>query len=273
MSLVKRLIVFLIIVLGLGLLAFYWPVITGSAVVFGNSPETTFVNRVIDGDTIVVSGDYIGNNTHIRLLGINTPEHDQPYFQEAKDFLSEQIENKTVELVKDGNDKDKYGRSLRYIFYNNRLINLEVVQKGFAPTLMIDKLKYKDKFVAAEKFARDNRLRLWEKSIDKCGNCIKLSELDPIQEFFIIKNICDFNCDLNNWFVKDDANHFFYLTNLNSGEAKEYDSPGKSGTTSVWNNDKDRFFMRDKNGGLVIFYEYTNESVKNSRTKVRSVSS
>ena len=78
----KRAFIFIIIVILLSFLAYYYPNIqslaTGKSI---SSPtdtnfqkETVFVDRVIDGDTIVVTGPEIGNKTHIRFLGINNPK-------------------------------------------------------------------------------------------------------------------------------------------------------------------------------------------------------
>jgi len=225
------------------------------------------VNRVIDGDTIVVSGD-IGDQVHIRLLGINTPEHGQAISQDATDFLKKEIEGKDVELLRDISDTDQYKRKLRYIFYQNKLINIDIVQMGLAPTLMIKGLKYEEKLKAAEDFARNNKLGLWQKSKDICSSCIKLDQLDYTNEYFILDNTCSFNCELKGWFVKDDANHFFYLEKMGPGESVKYlsagalDSNKKPVKGDIWNNDGDRFFMRDSNGGLVVFYEYSGDSPK-----------
>ena len=64
--------------------------------------ETAFVDRVIDGDTIV------SNNIHIRLLGINAPEttKKEKYSKEAKKFLSKMILNKIIRL--------EFGKDVHY---------------------------------------------------------------------------------------------------------------------------------------------------------------
>lgn len=250
MDLGKRLVIFSLIIVLLALLAFYWPdlqsLLTGKFI--DNSidyePEIAFVNNIVDGDTIKTD---IGE---IRFLGVNTPERGKPYYGEAKDYLK-QIENKSIEVLRDFEDIDKYGRKLRYVFYENRFINAEILQEGLATSFMIKGLKYEDKLKNAEEFAKNNEIGLWEKSDDKCADCIELAELNPEEEFFIIENKCNFECNLEGWLVKDDANHFFKLNNLHLYEQQRYDSK-----TSVWNDDGDRFFMRDKNGKLVIFYEY-----------------
>ena len=65
----------------------------------------------------------------IRLLGIDTPEKGEEYYQEAKDYLLI-VEGKDVNILRDWDDLGKYYRKLRYIFYENRLINVEIVEKG-----------------------------------------------------------------------------------------------------------------------------------------------
>ena len=54
--------------------------------------EFVKINRIIDGDTVKT------NETSIRLLGINSPEKKEQYYQEAKDFLNEEVLNKTVKI-------------------------------------------------------------------------------------------------------------------------------------------------------------------------------
>lgn len=240
---------FLLVIIILGLIAYYYPYITGKIVnnKVSYEREKAFVLRVVDGDTIETN---VGT---VRLLGINTPEKGKAYYSDAKDSLRSEIENKSVELLRDGDDTDKYNRKLRYVFLGDRLINVEVVERGLATTFMIDNLNedYKNKFVSAEKFARQNAVDLWKKSSDECADCIKLVEINADQEFFVIRNDCESLCDLKGWIVKDDANHFFYLDNLDQGEEKRYDSK-----TKLWNDDHDRFFMRDSSGDLVVFYSY-----------------
>jgi micrococcal nuclease len=262
MSFGKRLLVFLFVIILLGNLSVYYPQLTGKISSLSADNENSkfarefgVVTRVVDGDTIHVKINGNDKDETIRLLGINTPEKKKAYYDKAKNFLINGIENRSVELLIDGDDKDRYGRSLRYVFYENRLINVEIVERGFATTFMLNKLKFKDKFVTGEKFARDNGIGLWKRSSDKCAFCIKLVELKPDVDYFIIKNSCDFYCDLNNWSVKDDANHFFQLNSLENWESKKYDSI-KIFKSEIWNDDHDRFFMRDSEGGLVLFYEY-----------------
>ena len=152
----KRFLVFVIIIFLLSLLSVYYPYLTGEAVSgFKNyEREKCFVNRVIDGDTLIC------DNETIRLLGIDTPERGEVYYQEAKDFLK-QVENEDVEILRDWENLGKYKRKLRYIFYNDRLINIEILEQGLAKAFIIEDLKYKNKILNAEKFAKENCIGLW----------------------------------------------------------------------------------------------------------------
>lgn len=69
------------------------------------------VTRIIDGDTFELSSGEI-----IRLLCINTPEKNNNGYEEAKIFLSNLILGKQVILEKGNQDKDKYGRLLRFAY-------------------------------------------------------------------------------------------------------------------------------------------------------------
>lgn len=253
----KRLLVFLLIIILLGLLSYYYPYLTGEVVNNSSSGsyqrESAYVTRIVDGDTIHINLN--GNDETVRFLGINTPEKGKEYYKEAKDFLIKNIENNSVEILRDITDKDQYGRKLRYIFYDNRLINVEILENGLATSFMLDNLIYETKLKNAENFAKNNRIGLWERSSSNCAECIKLKEINANEDFFVLENDCDFNCNLNGWVVKDDANHFFKINDLNAGESEKYDSLIIF-KKEVWNDNGDRFFLRDEKGKLVVFYEY-----------------
>jgi len=85
---------------------------------------TAIVNRVIDGDTIVVDLD-LGfqvtlHNRHVRLADANAPEKDCPAGVESKVWLTSVLLNKTCTLVVDDkNYEDKYGRVLAKVMLGN----------------------------------------------------------------------------------------------------------------------------------------------------------
>lgn len=109
------------------------------------------VTKVIDGDTIIVNGD------SIRLLGIDADERGYPCYKAAKQRLEELLLGKTVMLESDKEDKDIYGRYLRYVFLNGTNINLLLVKEGLAVARFTPKnTKYKVEILAAEMEARES---------------------------------------------------------------------------------------------------------------------
>jgi micrococcal nuclease len=94
------------------------------------------VVSVTDGDTITIERDNI--RSVVRLLGIDTPELHKPntpvqcYAKEAKLFLETLLLGKEVRLVKDIEDKDKYGRLLRYVFLNEMNVSTVIIGNGFS---------------------------------------------------------------------------------------------------------------------------------------------
>ena len=78
-------------------------------------PTTAIVNDATDGDTLTLQ-----NGIHVRLLGVNSPERGQPYFDEAKNFTLSLTKGKKVELeYEPGYQDDKFGRVLAYVFILN----------------------------------------------------------------------------------------------------------------------------------------------------------
>lgn len=253
----SRIVGFLIVIILLGTLSYFYPLlqerlgITGKSVVSAQEREEAILVRVIDGDTIEAE---VGNETwKIRLLGINTPEKKMPFSDAAASFLKPLI-NQTVILEKDITDKDMYSRRLRYLFYNDSLMNQQILELGFANSYMLDDLRYKQILINSENQARNLKIGIWTPSNQTCAQekCIILKELNYTEEFFVIKNICGFKCNLTGWFVKDAGRNIFKLEPINPNEERSYNSSGKE----IWNNKGDKFFMFDKSGLLVIFYEY-----------------
>jgi endonuclease YncB( thermonuclease family) len=103
--------------------------------------RTEVVERVIDGDTIVLEG-----GERVRLDGINTPEigrNEEPGGVEAKDFV-ENFCPPGTEVGLDVNDlgpKDRYGRTIAvvYVKVDNIWVNLnaEILRAGHAEIMII----------------------------------------------------------------------------------------------------------------------------------------
>jgi micrococcal nuclease len=68
----------------------------------------------------------------VRYIGDNTPESDQPGYDEATNANRALVEGQTVTLVKDVSETDRYGRLLRYVYVGNTFVNAEMVRQGYA---------------------------------------------------------------------------------------------------------------------------------------------
>jgi len=203
--------------------------------------ENAVLIRVIDGDTIET------NLGKVRLLGINTPEKKEPYYQEANDFLM-QYEGKEIELERTIENKDKYGRLLRYVFYDGKFINEEILKQGLANFYSYNEDKYTSKLKKAEEIARNEGKGLWKKS--QSYGCVEIIKFQYIekercknQERIILKN----NCDKLSLIMKDDANHIYDI---------EINDIYEENFSCVWNDEGDTLTLRDESG-LVLFYRYT----------------
>ncbi len=94
------------------------------------------VTKIIDGDTIDINDK---GKVRLRLIGINTPERDMPYYQEATDFTANLVKGKKVYLEYDKERYDKYGRTLAYIYLEDgeTMLNYQIIRAGWAKTINI----------------------------------------------------------------------------------------------------------------------------------------
>jgi len=143
----------------LGWLGFY----TSTDKVLPLLENRKLVLEVIDGDTFKID-----NDQRVRILGINSPERGECYYNEAKEELKKLIEGKIVKLEKDIENVDKYGRLLRYVILekegeNNLLINDYLVREGFAFDYhKSPNNKYHDLLVTARESAKKENKGLWQ---------------------------------------------------------------------------------------------------------------
>jgi micrococcal nuclease len=96
--------------------------------------ELATLLRVIDGDTIDV--EINGERQRVRYIGMNTPERDEPCYDEATDANIDLIAGKTVLLVKDTSETDRYGRLLRYVYAGDVFFNQALVAEGYAVAVL-----------------------------------------------------------------------------------------------------------------------------------------
>lgn len=142
---------------------------------------TVRVSRVIDGDTVeLASGE------RVRLIGIDTPESVDPrkpvqcFAKEAATYTRSLLEGKAVRLVADVEDRDKYGRLLRYVHLNDEtFVNLALVRDGYARVYTYPpNVAHAKEFVGAEREAREAQRGLWGNICASPGVPTSASEIE-----------------------------------------------------------------------------------------------
>jgi micrococcal nuclease len=125
--------------------------------------EDTAAVRVIDGDTIEVSG-----GTRVRFIGIDTPETSAGpdcFGPEATRYARELLPvGTTIRLVYDVERLDRFGRTLAYVYKltDGVFVNLALARNGFAMQATFPpNVEHAEEFRAAVAAARNARLGLW----------------------------------------------------------------------------------------------------------------
>jgi endonuclease YncB( thermonuclease family) len=94
------------------------------------SGESAQVVNVIDGDTIDVEAE--GEVYRVRYIGVDTPERDEPYYEEARKANQDMVAGQAILLVKDVSETDRFGRLLRYVYLaDGTFVNAELIEQGY----------------------------------------------------------------------------------------------------------------------------------------------
>ncbi len=128
--------------------------------------------EVIDGDTIKLNGETI------RMIGIDAPESNtsrygyvECYGAEASQHLKDLLKNAVkVEIIKDSTqgDKDKYNRTLGYVFADGVDINQKMIEDGYAFEYTYDKAyRYQSGYKLAQLLSSVWSKWLWAQSTCK----------------------------------------------------------------------------------------------------------
>lgn len=171
--------------------------------------------KIIDGDTVKVNG------TNIRLLGINTPERGERCYYESKARLGQLINSSTT-LKRDIVNKDKYGRELRHMFFEDVHLQDIMIHEGYAKVLCIwPNIKYCAELLESErKVIRNNVGCLFSKSNN---TCIEISDLECEGSWVELKNICGMEVNISKvWIENRGRNRLKFEEILEAGELKKY---------------------------------------------------
>jgi micrococcal nuclease len=98
-----------------------------------------YVVRAVDGDTIEAR---IGERLEdVRYIGVDTPETVKPdtpvqcFGPQASRFEHEHVEGRRVRLLTGVEPRDYYGRLLAYVWVEGRLLESELLRRGYARIL------------------------------------------------------------------------------------------------------------------------------------------
>lgn len=241
------------------------------------------VIEVFDGDTVKLDTGEV-----IRLLGINAPETGQPYSSQSTQFLKETLLNRPVRIEYDIQTKDRYNRTLAYLYSGSLFVNAELVKRGLAVIETIEpNVLYVDTFKMALDEAKKNCSGIWEGvcrtdlSSKQNSGCVQIASvnanppgddnLNKNEEWIEIRNSCSTPEDLTKWLIKDNStsnSYQFKTYALKSGSTvRVHSGCGADSSTdlywkcpegkyAVWNNAGDHAYLYNNEGVLVSDYSY-----------------
>jgi micrococcal nuclease len=233
--------------------------------------QVSQVVNVIDGDSLILE-----DGSKIRLLGINAPEEDYFFYDQSKTRLESLVLRKNVRLESDFEDKDSFGRLLRYVFVDDVCANIQLVKDGMAHTFMESGLQYENKLLDAEYYAKLHGLGIWTEDrvyIDAIAivefhyNAEGDDDENLNNEYVILRNIGNVPINMTGWSITDASSNLFvfpffvlapeHYVSIHSGSGTvTVDSLYWDSKQGVWNNKGDKFFLRNTKGELILSYEY-----------------
>ena len=129
---------------------------------------TARVERVVDGDTIVVRLD--GRSEKVRYIGVDTPESVKPgervqcFGKAAAAANRRLVLGRAVRLEYDAEARDRYGRLLAYVWRDDLLVNAELIRRGYGKPLEIaPNVAHAAELRRLAVAARRGRLGLWSR--------------------------------------------------------------------------------------------------------------
>jgi endonuclease YncB( thermonuclease family) len=138
-------------------------VAAGIAVSFRpTSQRQVTVGRIVDGDTLVLR-----RGTRVRLVQIDAPEAGEECYAAAATHVLERLAPAGSRIVLEADatldQRDRYGRLLRYVRAGRLNVNVELVRRGAATPYFYDgdRGRYARALLAAVARARRERRGMW----------------------------------------------------------------------------------------------------------------
>ena len=130
------------------------------------------VVRVVDGDTIRV--ELPSGEEAVRYIGIDTPESVKPgtpvecFAKRASAFNERLVAGERVRLVRDVEERDRYGRLLAYVYRarDGLFVNAELVRRGYATVATFPpNVEHEREFRRLARRARMSGRGLWSECV------------------------------------------------------------------------------------------------------------
>jgi micrococcal nuclease len=141
-------------------------------------PGSVKVQRIIDGDTLKV--DIEDTSETVRIIGIDTPETVHPnkavecFGMEASNRLKNLLDGKAILLQPNpAEDRDRYGRMLRYVELDGEDIGASMIRDGYAYSYKQYPHSRLTNYNGLEQEARAARRGLWA----ACDNSLEFADI------------------------------------------------------------------------------------------------
>lgn len=141
------------------------------------APKNVLVERVVDGDTLILStGRSVRapdnqrlDGARVRLIGVDTPEISRDsspgecFGEEARRFTRSRVEGRVVQLEYDFTTglRDTYGRILAYVAVDGQVLNEALVREGYARVFRSFRFRNRNAYLNLEAAARGASVGLW----------------------------------------------------------------------------------------------------------------
>lgn len=136
--------------------------------VFADEIKVEF-SKCVDGDTAKFI--YKGEVITARFLAIDTPESvhptigEEPFGKDASNFTCNTLEKAdeiVLEFDSNSDKTDKYDRYLVWVFVDGKLLQKELISKGYAEVAYLyDDYKYTEELEKAQEKAKKKEIGIW----------------------------------------------------------------------------------------------------------------
>lgn len=134
--------------------------------------EEVALRKCVDGDTAVFARN--GEEIRVRFLAVDAPEMaseegEEPYARQASEETCRLLEEaQTIRLEYQGeNREDRYGRVLAFVWADDTLVELDLVEKGYAEVRYLeDAYTYTPRLLKAQEKARRQGIGIWRETED-----------------------------------------------------------------------------------------------------------